>query len=136
MSVRYFLIEFLESWGRGIGLMMSECEKANLPEPENHIGDSEIKLIFHYHPSTTQAPLKYHPSSTQVKTLVETIGVNIYSTKEMMDLLQLKNRRHFTKEYLKPSIEQGFVALVFPEQPNHPQQKYYLTEKGKQLLKL
>lgn len=27
----------LESWGRGIGLMMSECRKAGLPEPEYKI---------------------------------------------------------------------------------------------------
>ena len=27
----------LESWGRGIGLMMSECSKAGLPEPEYKI---------------------------------------------------------------------------------------------------
>lgn len=128
-----YIRKILESWGRGIGLMISECKKANLPEPEYRIELNEVRLIFHYHPSTTQVPPKHHPSTTQVKILVDIIGENKYSTTEIMELLNLKNRRYFTKEYLKPSIEQGLVAPIFPERPRHPQQKYYLTEKGKLL---
>lgn len=130
--------KILESWGRGIGLMINECKKVNLPEPEYIFGANEVKLIFHYqeqyHPSTTQVPPKHHPSTTQVKILVEAIGANKYSTKELMEILQLKNRRYFTNDYLRPSVEHGFVTPVYPEQPKHPKQKYYLTEKGKQLL--
>lgn len=66
--------------------------------------------------------------------MVEAIGANKYSTKELMEILQLKNRRYFTNDYLRPSVEHGFVTPVYPEQPKHPKQKYYLTEKGKQLL--
>lgn len=84
--------------------------------------------------NTTQVPSKLHPSTTQVQILIETIGMNSYSTTELMEILQLKNRRYFTNDYLKPSLEQGFVAQIYPEQPRHPKQKYYLTEKGKQLL--
>jgi ATP-dependent DNA helicase RecG len=133
-----YIRKISESWGRGISLMISECEKANLPEPEYHFGANEVRLIFHYHeqhhPSTTQVPSKLHPSTTQVQILIETIGMNSYSTTELMEILQLKNRRYFTNDYLKPSLEQGFVAQIYPEQPRHPKQKYYLTEKGKQLL--
>ena len=34
----------LESWGRGIGLMMSECRKAGLPEPEYKIWADKCTL--------------------------------------------------------------------------------------------
>ena len=55
----------LESWGRGIGLMLSECRKANLPEPEYIMDADSVRLIFRYEPihrpSTDQAPTKCLP---------------------------------------------------------------------------
>ncbi len=80
-------------------------------------------------------PPKYHPSTAQVETLIEIIGNGTYSVSEMMEKLQLNNRRYFTKEYLKTAITEGFVELLYPDSPRHPKQKYRLTEKGKSLLK-
>lgn len=52
----------LESWGRGIGLMISECRREGLPEPIYKTDADSVRLIFRYesinHPSTTQAPPK------------------------------------------------------------------------------
>ena len=53
----------------------------------------------------------------------------------MMELLGLKNRSYFSKEYLRPAIEIGVLEPVFPEQLRNPKQKYRLTEKGKSLIK-
>ena len=53
----------------------------------------------------------------------------------MMELLALKNRSYFSKEYLKPAVEIGVLEPIFPDQPKSPKQKYRLTEKGKALLK-
>ena len=52
----------------------------------------------------------------------------------MMEKLQLNNRRYFTKEYLKIAVTEGQVEPIYPESPNHPRQKYRLTDKGKGLL--
>ena len=60
---------------------------------------------------------------------------NTYSVKEMMELLGLKNRSYFSKEYLRPAIEIGVLEPIFPEQLRSPKQKYRLTEKGKSLIK-
>ncbi|GHS89348.1 hypothetical protein FACS1894201_10740 [Bacteroidia bacterium] len=30
-------------------------------------------------------------------------------------------------------IEQGFIAMEYPQSPNHPKQRYFLTEKGKSI---
>ena len=48
--------------------------------------------------------------------------------------LQLKDRENFLNNYLTPSIYAGWVEPLYPNQPKHPKQKYYLTEKGKALL--
>ena len=131
--------KLLESWGRGISVMTKECQKANLPEPEFELSNGFVKLIFRYGEdnriSTVQVPHKYHISTIQVQTLLNVIEYSTYSVKEMMELLGLKNRSYFSKEYLRPAIEIGVLEPIFPEQLRSPKQKYRLTEKGKSLIK-
>lgn len=131
----------LESWGRGIRLMIEECRRVGIPEPDFHADGGFVWVIFHYtrtvagqdHLSTTQVPPKYHPSTTQVENLITIIGSGTYSVAEMMEMLQLNNRRYFTKEYLKAAVTEGLVEPIYPESPKHPKQKYRLTDKGKEL---
>lgn len=40
--------EILESWGRGIKLMIDECRRVNLPAPEFHSDGSTVWVIFRY----------------------------------------------------------------------------------------
>lgn len=49
--------------------------------------------------------------------------------------LATKSRQYFSKAYLAPAIKQGLVAMQYPDKPKHPKQKYYLTEKGREVLK-
>lgn len=129
----------LESWGRGIGLMLSECRRVGISDPEFHTDGSFVWVVFRYgnaYPtSTLQVPHKYPTSTPQVESLINIIGVNLYSVKEMMDLLNLKDRRNFLDNYLNPAIVAGLVEPLYPDRPKHPKQKYRLTEKGKALLK-
>lgn len=87
-----------------------------------------MTLVFRYHHVT--------PTSTrQVETLVQIIQKEIYSVKEMMGHLQLRDRENFLNNYLNPAIEAGVVEPLYPDQPKHPKQKYRLTEAGKNLSK-
>ena len=129
----------LESWGRGIGLMMSECRKAGLPEPEYKIWADSVTLIFRCdvtnRPSTDQAPTKYRPSTDQVLALVKILDEGELSVKEIMEALELNHRPTFRTNYLHPALNEGYIVPLYPEQPSHPKQKYRLTEKGLELLK-
>jgi hypothetical protein len=49
---------------------------------------------------------------------------------ELQERLSLLNKAYFLNSYLQPAIEQGFVAMKFPQSPNHPKQRYFLTQKG------
>lgn len=133
----------LESWGRGIGLMISECRRVGLPDPEFHSDGSFVQVVFRYvrdtvgqNPiATPQLPHSYPTVIPQVEKVLAAIGGDTYSAKEIMESMGLKDKRNFLKNYLYPSIELNLVEPLYPEQPKHPKQKYYLTEKGKTLLK-
>ena len=132
----------LESWGRGIALMLNECQRVGLPAPQFHTDGSFVWVVFPYkkeakdeHPtSIPQVPHKYPTSTPQVKAVVSTIGPRTLAVKEIMELMKLKDRKSFLNGYLTPAIETGYVESIFPDSPKHPKQKYRLTEKGKELL--
>lgn len=60
-----------------------------------------------------------------------TIGSKILATKEMMELIGLKDKSNFLENYLYPAIGLDLVEPLYPENPKHPRQKYRLTEKAK-----
>ena len=68
--------------------------------------------------------------NVSVRKVIETVGNNQLSVKEMMQLLSLADRENFLNNYLNPAIKDGFVHLLYPDSPRHPRQKYLLTVKG------
>jgi len=52
---------------------------------------------------------------------------------ELQKNLQLKNDENFRIHYILPALESGMIEMKYPEIPKHPEQKYRLTELGKQL---
>ena len=86
--------------------------------------------------STRQVPDKYPTSTSQILSIIEIIGENIYSVKELMAIMGLKDRENFLNNYLTPSILREYVEPLYLHTPKHPKQKYRLTEKGKALLNM
>lgn len=62
--------------------------------------------------------------------LILAIGVVEMSVKEMLNVLELKERKSFISLYLNPAIDEGYVSMLYPDSPRHPHQKYLLTVKG------
>ena len=91
--------------------------------------------------STEQAPHKYPTSTPQVQDklhtdnlniikLVQIVGKQELSVKEIMEGLGLKDRKNVLNLYLNPAVSDGYIRLLFPQSPRHPRQKYLLTVKG------
>lgn len=81
--------------------------------------------------STEQVPNKLTEQvSEQVSAIIEAIGTDQYSLKALMEKMELKHRPTFIINYLTPAIQNGFVILLYPDNPKHPRQKYLLTVKG------
>ena len=82
------------------------------------VGDKDSVKVFH-----------------RFKSLIISINSENLERKEIMQRMGLNHISFFIDTYLTPAINQGYVAMLYPDKPRHPKQKYYLTEKGRELLK-
>ena len=62
--------------------------------------------------------------SDQVKKLLAAIGDKELSMNELMEVLGLKHKPTFRKNYLKPALEQGLIEMTVADKPNSRNQKY------------
>ena len=140
--------QYLERFFRN--LLMGE--QMPLHNRDLHISNKDVQsaeteqVQDKYRTSTGQAQDKFGTSSlistgNQIYTddentirLVQTMGLEKLSIKEIMGKIELKHRPTFMENYLNPAIENGFVRLLYPDSPRHPRQKYLLTVKGMMLL--
>lgn len=65
-----------------------------------------------------------------IRRLIEVIGENQLSVKEMLIAIALKDRPNFLKYTLSPAMNEGYVRMLYPDSPHHPRQKYQLTVRG------
>ena len=95
-----------------------------------HVKAKEI-LDGDTHTSTpTSTPTSLIPFNENIKKLIEVIGENQLSVKEMLVGMGLKDRPNFLEYTLSPAIKEGYVRMLYPDSPRHPRQKYLLTVKG------
>ena len=75
--------------------------------------------------------------SEQSKTLIMSIVEQKMSAKELQLVINCspKSKQLFIKQFIIPSVADGLLAVTHPDNPHHPQQKYYLTEIGLEVLK-
>lgn len=79
-------------------------------------------------PTSTGHLLKV--DNENISRLIKAIAGDRLSVKEMMVAVGLKDRENFMEYSLNPAIKEGFVAILYPDKPRHPRQKYLLTVKG------
>jgi len=116
----------------GIKLIINECVKSGLPTPKFICQNNFVRVILFTKQVGEQVGEQV---SEQVRALVNIIGHNELTVKAIMESLSLKSRRYVLDNYLHPAISGGWVNRLYPEQPNHPRQKYVLSDKAKKLIK-
>lgn len=81
--------------------------------------------------STEQVPNKLSEQvNDHQRKLILAIGNQYLSLKQIMVAIGLKHRPTILYNYVEPAMNDGIVALLYPESPRHPRQKYKLTMKG------
>lgn len=111
-------------------MMINPPEEWKMPESEQVPVQVQDKLGTSSGQVPPQVWDKFNTNNYDVKNLVQVIGKNQLSVKDMMNGLNLKGRDNFLNVYLIPAISEGFVRMLYPDKPHHPRQKYLLTTKG------
>ena len=123
--------QYLERFFRNLLL----GEQTPLHNKDLHIRASAGQVQDKY---GTSAPIssenQLYTANENIIRLIQTMGYEKLSIKEIMASMELRGRDNFLNLYLNPAIESGFVRLLYPDSPRHPRQKYLLTVKGKMVL--
>lgn len=137
-----YLKGYIERLGTGIPDILRISRENNLKEPEFEQDDTFKAVV--YRPGAGQAPPKRPPSTPQAspkprETSVEVLNLLKVIEGEMerqgiQDKLSLKDRKNFRENHLEPALSGGYIEMKYPDKPNHPKQKYLITEKGKNAL--
>jgi predicted HTH transcriptional regulator len=138
-----YLKGYIERLGTGTADIIRIARENNLQEPDFEQKD-EFKAIL-YRPSSDQVPTKYRLSSDQVPQNLLSTSVEVrnllkvmegeMSRKEMQQALELKHDGNFRENYLDPALADAIIEMKYPDSPNHPKQKYLITEKGIEIKK-
>ena len=150
MAEALYRMTYLENWGSGAKRIMDACQAQGVESPTWSSDGGFVTITFmrpyfasdttkidkedkkatkedKYRSTTDQVPLNYRPSTAQVD--------DYMAMNEIMSNMGFKHRTSFRKNYFLPALEDGAIEPMYPEQPNHPKQKYRLTELAKEWIK-
>jgi predicted HTH transcriptional regulator len=122
-------VELVESLGSGIPRILKAYGEDCFTFTDNF-----IRIILPVNSSVSA-----HESvqvSVQLKMLINCIKDNELSVDEILEVYKqvykqvYKSKWYFKKNTIQPAITEGYVEMLYSENPNHPKQKYRLTEKG------
>lgn len=85
---------------------------------------------------TPQLPHCYPTVTPQVEKVLSAIGQHSLSTKEIMGIIDLKDKSNFLELYLYPAIRHNLVESIYPENPNPPTTKIPSYEQRESLAEI
>lgn len=133
-----YLKGYIERLGTGTADMVRVALENKLREPVFEQLEDFKTVIFRpsvvqvptkYRSSTDQALLDYFHLSVEIKNLLKVFEGEM-SRQEIQAVLGLKHSGNFRENYLEPAFEDALILMRHPESPNHPSQKYSLSDKG------
>ncbi len=122
-----YLAGYIERMGTGIPDMIKACIKAGLKEPELVQEETFKTILWRQSKVTDQV-------TDQVERLLVILEKEM-TRQQLMDGLALKHGQTFRENYLRPALQKKWIEMTNPENPNDPNQKYRLTDKGRALKK-
>jgi len=143
-----YLAGYIERLGTGTRDMVNLCVAAKLKEPEFTLDDGFRVTIWRPKSqvsgevsgeATREVSGEVSGEATgEVGEEVKRVILVLKGEEKRSDIqqkLDLKSDDYFRTNYIIPSLEAGVIEMKFPDNPNHPQQRYMLTTKGEALKK-
>lgn len=128
--------EYVREYGEGVDRLYMEMNEAGLPAPEYHME------AFMLHATISNRRMLEKNGDTPQDTPQDTTQVGEYSIRDKImeyckepkkksDIARYcgyNDERYFTKKYLKPLLQEKFVAMTIPDKPNSKNQKYVTVQ--------
>ncbi len=131
-----YLAGYIERMGTGTGDIIRWCKEAGLQRVPEFAQEEIFKTIIWRKEETRQATGQVTPQVTEEINPIKKIVCVMEGEMRRLDIqntLGLNDRKYFADNYLKPALDDGYIEMLYPDSPNHPQQRYRLTLKGIQL---
>ena len=109
-----------------VGLQLGLCSEQVGPK----LAPSSYQVRTKHPTSSPQVPPKFPTSSPQVLQLIEVMDEDYMSASNIMQKMELADRKNFNLLYLMPALANCIIERKYPDTPNHPRQQYKLTEQA------
>lgn len=131
-----YRMKLVEQIGSGIRRIHESCREHGVGEPSIEVSPDWLTVTFPRHEDATTHHVAPHvaPHVTQQVARLITVLQGEMGRAELMEALNLKDRPHFYRAYLQPSLDTGLVEMTLPDRPRSPAQQYRLTTLGEQVL--
>lgn len=140
----FFKAGFIEAWGRGISKIMKGFADAGMELPTFEFSMGGLWVVMKRKVFGEVTPQVSVPVTAPVTAPVimeilnskEYVNSFIYlfsekqecSSREIMEAWGLLSLRYVRLNYITPLLKAGILRLKYPDNPNHPQQRYLLNE--------
>jgi len=129
-----YRMRLVEQIGSGIRRIHDACREHGVAEPAIDVSPDWVTVTF---PRSVSAaaphvtPYEAPHVTLHVRRLIAVLDGEM-SRVELMEVLELKDRRNFTRTYLQPALQVGLVEMTQPDSPRSRTQRYRLTSQGEQ----
>lgn len=135
-------LNYVNMFNHGVGEVYDLLKANGSPEATFNVGLLTAFSVVVEEPKTDDCSPTVHQLfrslSPQTKSLILNLKDNVLSASELQLFTNCSplSKRLFLKQYITPIINVGVLAKTHPETTNHPHQRYYLTDLGKQVLQI
>ena len=130
-----YRMKLVEQIGSGIRRIHDACQEHGVADPSFRISADWLTITFPRRESTLTHHVALHDAphvTPQVERLIAILQ-GVMGRAELMEALYSKDRAHFYRAYLQPSLEAGLVEMTLPDRPRSRAQRYRLTTHGEEL---
>lgn len=121
----FYLINVIEKYGSGF-IRIRRALK-DYPEVQFDVQEFQGGVMATF--TLTKPELLTPQVTPQVEQLLAALQGEM-TRQQLMEVVGLKDRKHFANAYLKPALAAGKIKMTLPDKPNSRLQKYRLTASG------
>ena len=143
----FYRAGLIEKWGRGTNRVAEMCRSAGIAAPA--FAEIAGAAVATFRVSVAQAGVGVPGADEATPHVTPHVAPHVtphverllpvvqgeMSRDELMASLGLKDRMHFTRDYLGPATREGWIEMTLPEKPRSRSQRYRLTERGREVMR-